>query len=194
MKKYLLISLFAALIAGPWQARADEDQTHYFKRNNFSFVLPGAWSMPKADQPKVKRAMERMSVATKDGVELETIVFCQRPVTAGFDHTKKTLAPGMRPHEMAEIVQGDLELDPNRKNFVVHENKPATVAGMPAFRLVFSYRDEGTLQYQCVYYGFQKGDLFYSIQFIAPRRHYFDAYLVAFEGIVKSIEVNQQKP
>jgi hypothetical protein len=90
---------------------------------------------------------------------------------------------------MAEFILNDFELDTSMKNLIIHENKPVTLGGCPAFRLVFSYRKAGTLHYKCVLYGFQKNDMFYSVRYTAPLRHYFETYLRAFETIAASLTV-----
>jgi hypothetical protein len=169
------------------------EQGRQISWEGFTLIVPERWNIPKDQQPEGRRdAKEKIVVMTKDGLLLDKIEFRKRLITAELGHTRKRMARGMMPQELAEAVQNDLELNQSLKNFKLIENRPATVNGSPGFRLVFSFRNNGTLQYQCVYYGFAKEDLFYSILFTAPKRHYFDANAGTFEQIIKSLKLDEQ--
>jgi len=193
MKKMVIVVLvFAGIIAAHGAVFAADGETTV-SLEGFSFVLPDNWSVPKEEQPRGRRKnKEKIVLITRDGIPLNKVLFNKRMVAAEFDHTKRTLSPGMMPQEIAGVVLNDFELNEDMKNLRVIENKPATVAGIPGFRLAFSFRSQGTLQYQCVYYGFIKEDLFYSILFAAPKRHYFNANADTFEQIIKSLKLDQQ--
>lgn len=194
MKKMVIVVLFFAGIIAAHGAVFAADGETTVNREGFSFVLPDKWSVPKEEQPTGKKKnKEEIVLITRDGIPLNKVVFSKRLVAAEFDHTKKKLSPGMMPQEMAGVVLNDFELSEDMKNLQVLENKPATVAGIPGFRLAFSFRSQGTLLYQCVYYGFIKEGLFYSILFAAPKRHYFNANAGAFEQIIKSLTLNEQR-
>jgi hypothetical protein len=192
-KLIVIVSLFViAVVPGGNAARADEGRK--FSREGFTFVLPQRWNAPKDHQPKGrKKAKEKIVVLTKDGLLLDKVEFRKRLIDAGFEHTDKELSAGMMPQETAGVVLNDFEMNEAMNNFLVIENKPATVAGVPGFRLVFRYKQNGTLQYQCVYYGFQKGDMYYSIWYSAPKRHYFDTNLETFEKIVKTVALGSER-
>jgi len=187
MKKIFGILMLLAITAGPTVPVQAAEEGKAFSQEGFTFVLPPRWSAPKDHQPKGrKKAKEKILLITRDGLLLDRVEFKKRLIGAGFDYTTKVLTPGMMPQEMAEVVLNDFEMNESMKNFRVIENKPATVAGIPGFRLVFSYRQDGDLAYQSVYYGFIKDDLFYSIRFSAPKRHYYEANVATAEQIVKS--------
>lgn len=192
MKRYCIAALLLAMTVGSQTVHAAEGIT--VARGGFSFVLPAKWTMPKDEQPKGRRrAEEKIVLITRDGIPLNNIEFKERLLSAAFEHTKKALTPAMLPQEMAGVVLNDFELNKDIKNFRMLENKPATVAGNPGFRIVFSYKREGTLQYRCVYYGFKEDDMFFSIMYSAPKRHYFEANLDAFEQIMKSLKLEEKK-
>ncbi len=191
-KKVIAVLVFAGIIAAHGAVFAADGETTV-SLEGFSFVLPDKWSVPKEEQLRGRRKnKEKIVLMTRDGIPLNKVVFKKRLITAEFDHTKKKLSPGMMPQEMAEVVLGDFELNQSMKNLKVIENKPATIAGTPGFRLVYSYRSNGLLEYQEVLYGFQKDGMFYSILYSAPKRHYFDTNLQAFESIVQSVTLDQQ--
>lgn len=187
MKKIPGILMLLAAIVGSTGTVQAADEGRSFSQEGFTFVLPQRWSAPKDHQPKGRRkAKEKILLITKDGLLLDRVEFKKRLVGAEFEHTTKVLTPGMMPQEMAEVVLNDFEMNERMKNFRAIENKPAIIAGIPGFRLLFSYRQDGALAYQSVYYGFIKDDLFYSVRFSAPKRHYYDANVATFERIVKS--------
>ena len=168
---------------------AQENGGKEIKRGPFSVMLPQNWRLPWLEQPKRTRNVANV-IITKDGVSLNKIELKSRPITTPFDHTRKKLEQGMQPFEMAELVLDDMQLNTAMKNFTVQENKPVTVCGRPGFRAVFSYTDNGTLQYKAVCYGFQQEKYFYTIQYEAPVIHYFDMYLPVFERIAGSVTIN----
>jgi hypothetical protein len=71
-------------------------------------------------------------------------------------------------------------------DFEVKESKSAKVAGNPGFRVVYSYKTAEGLKMQGVLYGLINGEWFYLIRYAAPKRHYFDRDLKAFERVVAS--------
>lgn len=187
MKKTCSVLMFILLFAPGITANEKGKEV---TREGFTFVLPERWTVPKKEEQQRgrRKAKEKIVSITKDGFLLDEVRFTKHLITAEFTHTKKQLKAGMMPQEMAEVVLNDFELNERMKNFKVVENKPAAIGGNPGFRLVYSYRMGGTLQYQCVYYGFQKNDMFYSIFYEAPKRHYFEINLPTFEEIVKSFK------
>ncbi len=188
MKHCLLIFLLAVAIVGAGPVTAEEMQR--IERDGFSFVLPRPWRIPEEEQPEAQtKYREKIVLITKDGAELEQIELYTRTLPMWLSNANKSLNSDLRPHEMAEFILNDFELDTSMKNLIIHENKPVTLGGCPAFRLVFSYRKAGTLHYKCVQYGFQKNDMFYSVRYTAPLRHYFETYLRAFETIAASLTV-----
>ena len=179
----LPVLLFTAAVS-----RAGDDlEGRMVKKRPFSFFLPAKWQTPFAyvmTRKKVRRQQE--FVYTKDGFSLDVIEFKARPIKTALEHTKKVIAPGMSPFEMAQLVINDFELNKMMQALKIHENKPFTVCGRPGFRIVYSYTDNGTLAYKSVYYGFQRRNTYYTIRYEAPAIHYFDTYLPTFEKMARS--------
>ncbi len=188
MRKSCLLILLL-LITGSTAMSAEQGEKISWE--GFMFVVPEGWKVPHdEEQPRGKKKFkEKILFMTKDGSPLNRVEFRKRLFTAEFGNTRKRLTKGMMPQEMAEVIQNDFELDQSMKNLKVLENKPATVGGIPGFRLAFSFRDSGMLQYQCVYYGFQQEEMFYSVLFIAPKRHYFETNVGTFEEVVRNFKL-----
>ncbi len=162
-------------------------------QEGFTFVLPPTWQFPKEEQRQGRRKeKEKIVLLTKDGAALDQVEFRKRLVTAELVHTKKKMTPAMMPQELAEVLLNEFELNDGLKNFKLIENKPATVAGVPGFKLVFSYKSNGQLSYQCVYYGFRKDEMLYTVLYLAPKRHYYETNLGTFEQMVKSLTVQPE--
>ncbi len=185
--KAFIVVLALVMLAGSTGAADVELEGKMAKKRPFSFFLPTKWWNPFIfGLPRKRPRNEKELLFTKDGFALDAIQFRSRPINRPFDNTKKKLRQGMAPFEMAQVVIDDLELNRLMPGFKVLENKPVTVCGLPGFRIVYSYEDNGTLEYKSVYYGFQNQKTYYTIRYEAPAIHYFDTYLPTFEKMVRS--------
>ncbi len=180
------IVLLAMVVPTAAFGGADELEGKMVKKRPFSFFLPTKWWSPFLFFGPKKRVHGRELSYTKDGFALDVIQFKSQPISRAFSNSKKKIAEGMSPFEMAQVVIDDLGMYKPMMAFKVLENRPVTVCGRSGFRIVYSYTDNGTLQYKSVYYGFQSGKTYYTIRYGAPAIHYFDTYLLTFEKIVKS--------
>jgi hypothetical protein len=61
-----------------------------------------------------------------------------------------------------------------------------------AFKAACIYRDAGGLLRKVVYCGFIMGKKYFSIQYVALVRHYFDKYLQTFDKIVQSFKLTRE--
>ena len=68
-------------------------------------------------------------------------------------HTKKTVAEGMRPNELAEVLLDDLRSDGSANGLKVLETRPATIAGAPGFRTTVAFKDAFGLKVKVVLCG-----------------------------------------
>ena len=186
MMRTISFILFLLVITAVAVNAGEPSEEKQVRKGRFSFVLPKKWHAPWGKQEQTRRG-ESAVLITKDGLMLDRIELRSRPINASFEYTKRVLQQGMQPFETAAVVVDDLQLNRTMKNLVIHENKPATPCGKPGFRIVFSYTDNGTLQYKSVYYGFQQNNTFYTILYEAPTVHYFDTYLAVFEKIAGTV-------
>jgi hypothetical protein len=180
-KLLILLALLVMGGCGPW---LKAEGPFISDSLNFSMDPPQGW---------MRRNTDKYLLVTRDGILLQKIVATRMSLDEEkqFRHTKKRVTAGMLPHEVVEIVLDDVQSDADNLNFEVKENAPATVAGKPGFKVVFTYRTKEGLKYRCVQYGVLWGNDLYSIFYSAPERHYFDKDLPAFDNAVKSFKLTR---
>jgi hypothetical protein len=180
-KLLILLTLLVIGGCGPWLRT---EGPFVSAPLNFSVDPPQGWMRSNTD---------KYLLVTRDGVLLQKIVATRKSLDEEkqFRYTKKRVTSGMLPHEVAEIVLDDVQSDADNLNFEVVENAPATVAGKPGFKVVFTYRTKEGLKYRCMQYGLLWDNGLYSIFYIAPQRHYFDKDLPVFDNVVKSFKLTR---
>lgn len=128
-------------------------------------------------------------VITRDGLGLQTIRIEGVSVEQELPHTKRKFAPGMPPHDVAELELDNARSNRAAFNFELVENVPATVAGRSGFRLVYTWKTKEGLAVKRVHYGFQDGKWVYRLIYQAAARHYFDRDLPTFERVRESFRL-----
>jgi hypothetical protein len=107
-------------------------------------------------------------------------------------HTKRILAKGMSPQDVAEVELDEVRLDQRMRNFELAENVPWQVAGLPGFRLVYSFEAVNGLRLKRVHYDVLVRDGIYRIQYQAPARYYFEKDLATFERVRESFRITDK--
>ncbi len=126
---------------------------------------------------------------TFDGLELQAVYLARIPFDKEAPNTKRKIAKGMLPQEVAEVVIDDFRSDRNRGNLEVIENSPTAVGGYAGFKLVYSYQASTNLRKRGVYYGVLVDQWYYFVYYQAPARYYFDRDLPTFEKIRSSFKI-----
>ena len=129
---------------------------------------------------------------TRDGVSLQSIRIERVAVGDELTHTKKKVAKSMSPQDVAEVELDEVRSDQDIRNFELSENVPFQVAGLPGFKLVYSFRAVNGLRLRRVHYGVLVRDGVYRIQYQAPARYYFDKDLATFERVRESFRVTDK--
>ena len=140
----------------------------------YALQLPDGWML---------RGEADHVLASRDGIFLQRIDVGRREVGKPLGGTKKMLARGMLPQEVAEVVQDAIMSSPGMQGTTMLENGPAEVDGRPGFKLVFGFKDADGLKLRAVLYGVLVEDSLYELAFRAPERHYFGRDLAAFEQV-----------
>ena len=71
----------------------------------------------------------------------------------------------------------------------MEENAPATVAGRPGFRLVYTWKTKEGLRLKRVHYGFMDGKWVYRLVYQAAARYYYEKDLATFERVRESFKL-----
>ena len=129
---------------------------------------------------------------TRDGVSLQYIRI--ERVAAGEDlkHTKKKFAKGMSHQDVAEVELDEVRSDQGMRDFELLETVPFPVAGLPGFKLAYTFKAMNGLRLRRVHYGVLVRDGVYRILYQAPARYYFDKDLPTFERIRESFRITDK--
>jgi hypothetical protein len=179
MKRLLCVAL--VLLAGcATRGWVDGSGPYTSSSQKFSVKLPQGW---------MRANTEKFLLATRDGVLLQRIVVERLPVDKPLPHTKKTLAKGMLPQEVAEVALDDLASDRSVPGLTILENTPAAISGVPGFRAVFTLKNPDGLKIKGVYCGVLVAGWFYGIRYLAAERYYFDLDAATFEQVLQSFRI-----
>lgn len=150
----------------------------------FQVTLPAEW----------RRAwlIEDALLLTRDGVSLQYIRIGVVAVGDELPLTKKTFANGMSPQEVVALELDEVRSDQTLRNFALVENTPLQVAGLPGFRLIYTFKTENGLRLKRVHYGVLVRDWVYRVQYQAPARHYFEKGLATFERVRESFRITEK--
>lgn len=163
---------------------------------NFEVDLPQGWRKhePAFDHFPVSRAMleeleKRRDPSgdvvriTRDGLLIQQIIIGRISIDKEWAHTKRKLAKGMLPQEVAEVIIDNTRSNQNITNQNVLENSPARLSGYPGFKLIYTYRTKEGLRIKGAHYGAVVEDWYYYVLYEAPERHYFAKDYPVFEKI-----------
>ena len=164
-------------VSVPWQPAAG---VYTSPGENFAVELPQGWMRLNAKEDLL---------VTRDGILLQHMVVERAPVDQPLKSTKKTLARGMQPQAVAEVIIDNFMSSERMLDVKVQENRPVQVAQYRGFRLVYTHRDKSGLRFKTVLHGFLAGDVFYSIRYTAAERYYFAKDLPTFEHVLASFRL-----
>ena len=174
----LLLLLSALGGCAPWVL---VEGSYRMDSQNFDVNLPADWRRATTVSDSL--------LLTRDGIGLQYIRIEQVAVGGELKHTKKKVAKGMSPQEVAEVELDEVRSDQGMRNVELVDNVPFQVAGLPGFKLVYTFRAENGLRLKRVHYGVLLRGWVYRIQYQAPARHYFDKDLATFERVRESFRV-----
>lgn len=180
MKKLILMSallLIGCAAVNPWQPAGGLYRDDV---NRFSAELPGDW---------MRFNSKDVLLITRDGVLLQVIVI--ERTTAGEELSGSTMKyrEGMKATDAAEVMIDKVKGSLKAPFFEVLERRSLEVSNLPAMKILYTYRDTAGLLYQGIAVGVPKGQAFYSLHYVAPKRYCFDHDLDTFEKVVKSVRL-----
>jgi len=182
MKKTIALAVILCL-AGCAQQRpwVKTERLYTNQSQGFSVELPDNWMRSsKAD----------FLVATRDGFPLQSIYIRKLNIKENpLKNTKKTLQKGMLPQEVAEIVLDDTISASSLTDVRTEEDVPMPIAGIPGFRLVYTFRNKSGLKMKAILCGALIDDSLLVARYGAPQRYYFDMDATTFEKVLRSLKV-----
>lgn len=178
MKRLLLLFLLIITSCASWNQFGSTSQSS--SSYNFTIEFPEQWTRLNTGE---------YLIMTKDGAFSQYILAQQRHVDKPFNHTKRKINEGMLPQEAAEVILDEIISDRCVLNFRVIENFPATVNQYDGFRIVFTYKTKNGLKFKTVYYGFLRGEWFYSLRYNTGEGHYSAEDIEAFRKVLGSFKI-----
>jgi len=134
--------------------------------------------------------VEKELLASRDGYGLNAIIVSHRKLDRAFPRTKKAATTDLLPFELAELEIAEARAQGAQLTALnVIENEPAALSGKDAFRVKVSYRNELGLEIYHIIYGLADVSGYYTLEYRAPRLHYFDKYYGEFEKTAASFEL-----
>lgn len=144
---------------------------------NFEIDIPDGWQ---------KHYSKKYFLIYKGDPYRQYIMVQERPLDRPFKHSKGVLSDGMRSSGAAEVIVAELSADTQILDLMILEKTPETIKGHPGFKLLFTYGLSDGTHFKTLYYGFTKGDTFYSLRFNVAADRDFSMDLKAFYAVVNS--------
>lgn len=152
----------------------------------YTAELPAGWVAAHG-----KSAMLWM---TRDGPLLEQMVIFQRPHAKAFPLTKQKAGKTLLPHELAELQAAEFKRESETlATATVEDLSPVLVSGRPGYRLQLAWINDEGLPMARLAYGVQDEAHYYLLGFEAPALYYFDKHKGAFEAMVASFRLKEEK-
>lgn len=175
----VLVFLLSALSGcAPW---VQVEGPYRMDSQGYEASLPAGW--------RRATSVEDSLLLTRDGVSLQYIRIERVATGDELAHTKKKFAKGMSPQDVGEVELEEVRSDQGMRNFELLENIPFQVAGLPGFKLVYTFKTGNGLRLKRVHYGVLVRDWVYRVQYQAPARYYFDKDILTFERVRESLRL-----
>lgn len=175
---WMLLAL-ALLLSGCVTAwtRVDQPLLHGPDKR-YSVEAPVGWVQFSLNQEGV--------TVTRDGLAIQYMEASLQPPDKVFKKTKKGVAAGALPAEVAALVLAELRAQAGLADLEALENTPATVAQRPGFRLRIGYRNERGAVFERLVLGSMQGTELLLFSYHALATHFYARDLPNFERFVAS--------
>jgi hypothetical protein len=177
-----LLSLLAPTLAFAWSPVAEQTPVSA-KRGNFSLQLPPSWLYDLSGATVL---------ASHDGVMLDQINVQLIPHANAFKAIKRSSTTDMSSEDLAEAYLANLQADGKLANFETLSTEPATLAGHPGFRVHVRFRlppAQGDTVMDLTALGTALPEGLLIAFFRAPRLHFYDKWLPAFDQSVATLAI-----
>ena len=177
MKRWILFFLLLTTACAPLHQNGGAIQAG---AQNFSIQIPEQWH---------KLNTARHVMLTKDGPFSQYILVQQRRVNKPFKHTEKKLNRYMLPQQTAEVIMDEIRSDRRVLYFHLSECVLTRVNQYDGFRIVYTYKEKGGLNFLTIFYGFLEEDWFYCLRYSVEVKKYTDEDMEAFENVLNSFKI-----
>ena len=168
---WILIGLVVAIGCAHPGDRPQTGPTH------FEIDIPAGWQ---------KHYTKKYFLIYKGDPYRQYIMVQERPIDRPFKHSDGIMNASMNPQEAADVIVAELDADKQITGLKVIENSPATIKGNAGFKLLFTYGLSDGTRFRTLYYGFVKGDTYFSLRFNVAANRDFGKDLNTFHAVVNS--------
>jgi hypothetical protein len=161
----------------------------------FEAALPPGWA-PLTYLPRGLSQLPYTTLAgdalflTREGLELQGIGIGRSAAARAPDGASPAVA-SISLSQAKAIEVDTLRATPGRLDFELLEESSVTVAGRPAFRLVYTWRTSKGLRYKGVKQGLLDRQWIYWLVYEATARHYFDQDLPIYDSVGASFRITE---
>jgi hypothetical protein len=145
-----------------------------------SIVIPDGWRKLKSSE---------YLMITREGAFSQYILVQQRRVDKPFKHTEKKLNRYMLPQHAAEVIMDEIRSDSRVLYFHPSECVRTRVNQYNGFKIVYTYKEKGGLNFLTVIYGFLEGNWFYCLRYSVEVKKYTDEDIETFEKVLNSFKI-----
>jgi len=177
MKKIMPIALLAAVIMTVACAHAGGGSR---SGKEIAVDIPEGWK---------RLNVARFLILTRDDPYSQYILAQERPLERPFRNTRKAFRPGILPLEAATIVIDELKFDQKLTDVDIVTVAPAAIGSNEGFKIIFTYKGEDRLSYKTLYYGFFRGEFFYSLRYTARADLYTSEDVRDFRAVIDSFRL-----
>jgi hypothetical protein len=177
MRKSMCMLLF---LATAWACGGQLGDSSESNLRNFSIVIPEGWR--ELNSPEYL-------MITREGAFSQYILVQQRRVDKPFKHTEKKLNKYMLPKKAAEVIMDEISSDIRVLHFHLSEYVPIRVNQYNGFKIVYTYKEKGGLNFLTVFYGFLEGDWFYCLRYSVEVKKYTNEDIETFEKVLNSFKI-----
>jgi hypothetical protein len=144
-------------------------------------TLPAGWVR------FINPAVKFESLASRDGVRVQSIVMGSRKISEAFPRLNKPAPKGALSTELADLELAEQLAALKPLVVKVIESTPISVAGQRAFRLLSEYKTESGLTMRRVTVAWMSGDDYSYVRFEAPFLNYYERDLPEFNKFVQTV-------
>lgn len=177
MRKLICVFLFLATACACGGQLGGSPESNL---RNFSIAIPEGWR--EINSPEYL-------MITREGAFSQYILVQQRRVDKPFKHTEKKLNKYMLPQQAAEVIMDEISSDSRVLHFHLSEYVRTRVNQYNGFRIVYTYKEKGGLNFLTVYYGVLEGDWFYCLRYSVEVKKYTDEDIETFEKVLNSFKI-----
>jgi hypothetical protein len=182
MRKLIFVFLLLATVCGCGGQLGGSSESDL---RNFSIAVPEGWR---------KLNSSEYLMITREGAFSQYILVQQRRVGKPFKHTEKKLNKYMLPQQAAEVIMDEISSDSRVLKFHLSECVRTRVNQYNGFRIVYTYKEKGGLNFMTFFYGFLEGDWFYCLRYNVDVKKYTDEDIETFEKVLSSFKIAGAHP